>query len=143
MTLLLNEAKHGKFDLRTTEQVKSLGLPSPAWPCRDQLSVGNVTGVTDCKSLYDHLTSPSSVSKCDDKRVSIDLAILRQCMSSCHLQVRWCPSQLMLADGLTKDQADPSELLRAALQLGEYQLNSEASVLEKKKAQRLHKSVKQ
>ena len=45
----------------------------------------------------------------------------------------------MLADGLTKDQADQSELLRAALQLGEYQLNSEASVLEKKKAQRLQK----
>ena len=142
MSLLLSEAKHGRFDLRTREQVKSLGLPPPAWPCRDELQIGKITGVTDCKSLYDHLTSPSSVSKCDDKRVSIDLAILRQCMASCHLEVRWCPSQLMLADGLTKDQADPSELLRAALQLGEYQLNREASVLEKKKAQRLRKPSK-
>ena len=63
-------------------------------------------------------------------------------MSSCKLQVRWCPSQLMLADALTKDQWDPSELLRAALQLGEYQLNHEASVLEKKRVQRTQKPSK-
>jgi hypothetical protein len=142
MMLLLSEAKHGKFDLRTKEQIQSLGLVKSVWPCRDELEVGSITGVTDCKSLYDHLTSPSSVSKCNDKRVSIDLAILRQCMSSCNLQVRWCPSELMLADALTKDQYDPSELLRAALQIGEYQLNSEALVLEKKKAHRLQKPVK-
>ena len=142
MMLLLSEAKHGKFDLRTKEQIQSLGLVKSVWPCRDELEVGSITGVTDCKSLYDHLTSPSSVSKCDDKRVSIDLAILRQCMSSCNLQVRWCPSELMLADALTKEQYDPSELLRAALQIGEYQLNSEALVLEKKKAHRLQKPVK-
>ena len=48
----------------------------------------------------------------------------------------------MLADALTKEQYDPSELLRAALQIGEYQLNSEALVLEKKKAHRLQKPVK-
>jgi len=142
MMLLLGEAKHGQFDLRTREQIRSLGLPKSTRPCRDELEVGTVTGVTDCKSLYDHLTSPSSVSKCDDKRVAIDLAILRQCMSSCKLQVRWCPSQLMLADALTKDQWDPSELLRAALQLGEYQLNHEASVLEKKRVQRTQKPSK-
>ena len=39
----------------------------------------------------------------------------------------------MLADGLTKDQQDPADLLRSALHLGEYQLNDEASVLEQKK----------
>ena len=39
----------------------------------------------------------------------------------------------MLADGLTKDQLDPADLLRSALHLGEYQLHSEASVLEQKK----------
>ena len=39
----------------------------------------------------------------------------------------------MLADGLTKDQQDPADLLRSALHVGEYQLNDEASVLEQKK----------
>ena len=78
----------------------------------------------------------SSVSKCEDKWVAIDLAILKQCMSRTGLHVRWCPTQLMLADGLTKDQQDPADLLRAALAIGEYQLNPEAVILEKKKTQR-------
>eukprot|EP00435_Cladocopium_sp_Y103_P052219 s999_g16.t1 len=51
-------------------------------------------------------------------------------------EIRWCPSELMLADALTKDQFDPSELLRTALEIGEYQLNAEAFILEIKKNQR-------
>jgi len=42
----------------------------------------------------------------------------------------------MIADGLTKDQMDPADLLRAALDIGEYQLNCEASILRLKKQQR-------
>ena len=49
----------------------------------------------------------SSVSKVEDKRVAIDLAILKQCMARTGLSVRWCPTQLQIADGLTKDQMDP------------------------------------
>jgi len=52
------------------------------------------------------------------------------------LSVRWCPTQLQLADALTKDQQDQADLLRAALQIGEYQLNPEASILEIKKGRR-------
>ena len=52
------------------------------------------------------------------------------------LQVRWAPTELMLADGLTKDQADPADLLRAALLHGSYQLSSEATVLAEKRLQR-------
>ena len=96
----------------------------------------SIVGITDCKSLYDHVSSLSSVSKCEDKRVAIDLAILRQCMKNSGLQIRWCPSELMLADALTKDQLDPSELLRTALQIGEYQLNKEATILAIRKNQR-------
>lgn len=42
----------------------------------------------------------------------------------------------MLADGLTKDQMDPADLLRAALARGEYQLADEAVILELKKQHR-------
>ena len=38
----------------------------------------------------------------------------------------------MLADGLTKDQMDPADLLRSALHVGEYQLHAEASILDQK-----------
>ena len=34
---------------------------------------------------------------------------------------------MILADGLTKDQADPADLLRAALSSGSYQLHDEAA----------------
>ena len=135
MGLLVAEANHGAFDLRTTEQVQTQPRVE-GLKCRDELELVPVVGVTDCKSLYDHMISMSSVSKCEDKRVAIDLAILKQCMSRTGLHVRWCPTQLMLADGLTKDQQDPADLLRAALAIGEYQLNPEAVILEKKKTQR-------
>ena len=135
MSLLIAEAKHGRFDLRTTEQVQTQPRVSNL-KCRDELDLVPVVGVTDCKSLYDHMISMSSVSKCEDKRIAIDLAILKQCMSRTGLVVRWCPTQLMLADALTKDQQDPADLLRAALSVGEYQLNPEAMILELKKNQR-------
>lgn len=57
-------------------------------------------------------------------------------MSAIGLVVRWCPSELTIADAMTKDHADPSDLLRAALQIGEYQLNAEATILEAKKQHR-------
>ena len=135
MSLMLAEAKQGSFDLRTREQIQHMDSLKGV-KCRDELNLAPVVGITDGKSLYDHMTSMSSVSRCDDKRIAIDLAILKQCMSRTGLHVRWCPTELMLADALTKDQQDPADLLRAALAIGEYQLNEEAIVLEKKQAQK-------
>ena len=136
---MISEAKTGSFDLRSSNQIPQQALlskPSFYGTPRDQISPISTAGITDCKSLYDHLSSMSSVCKSDDKRVAIDLAIIKQCMSRTGMTIRWCPTELMLADGLTKDQADPSDLLRAALRIGEYQLNSEATVLQLKKTQR-------
>lgn len=139
VALMISEAKTGSFDLRSSNQIPQQALlskPSFYGTPRDQISPISTAGITDCKSLYDHLSSMSSVCKSDDKRVAIDLAIIKQCMSRTGMTIRWCPTELMLADGLTKDQADPSDLLRAALRIGEYQLNSEATVLQLKKKQR-------
>ena len=137
MSLLLAEAKHGAFDLRTREQVQQHALGHVQVKCRDGIPAVSIIGVTDCKSLYDHVSSMSSVSKCDDKRVAIDLAILGRCMKNSGLEIHWCPSELLLADALTKDQYEPSELLRTALEIGEYQLNAEAFILAIKKFQRI------
>ena len=139
MSLMLSEAIGGQFDLRTTSHWQDTTAPTvliSGMRLRDQIEKVPIIGITDCKSLYDNLTSLSSVSKTDDKRVAIDIAIVRQSMSRCGLCARWCPTELMLADGLTKDQLDPADLLRSALHLGEFQLNSEASVLEQKKKMR-------
>eukprot|EP00435_Cladocopium_sp_Y103_P057558 s34_g19.t2 len=136
MALMVSEAKHGVFDLRSSQQWQDLSAPTVlvnGLKLRDQLEHVPIVGITDCKSLYDNLISMSSVSKAEDKRVAIDLAIVKQSMLRCKLCVRWCPTSLMLADGQTKDQQDPADLLRSALHVGEYQLNDEAMVLEQKK----------
>eukprot|EP00434_Breviolum_minutum_P004560 symbB.v1.2.004023.t1/scaffold227.1/size261201/9 len=134
MALMIVEARQQAFDLRSAAQVKQQGFihSTPEVPHK----MTEVTGITDCKSLFDHLTSMSAASKCEDKRVAIDLAVLRQCIARTGLKVRWCPTELMLADGLTKDKADPADLLRAALKIGEYQLNPEATILDLKRQHR-------
>ena len=121
VSLTLVEARDGCFDLRTP---------------RDPTSYIPIIGITDCKSLYDTVHAVSPPSKLDDKRAAIDVAIVRQGMERTGMRVRWCPTQLMLADSLTKDQSDPADLLRAVLMGGQYQLSPEATVLEQKKQQR-------
>ena len=138
MALMITEAKQGAFDLRAVRELPMTPIVSNLSPKTE-----SITGITDCKSLYDHLTSMSSVSKVEDKRVAIDLAILKQCMARTGLSVRWCPTQLQIADGLTKDQMDPADLLRAALDVGEYQLNQEATILALKKQQREETKARQ
>lgn len=136
MALMIAEAKHGFFDLRSMSQVEKTPIVASLKKEECVPDLEPIVGISDCKSLYDHLTSMSSVSKVDDKRVAIDLAILRQCVSRTGLKIRWCPTELMLADALTKDNMDPADLMRAALHIGEYQLNKEATILSLKKRQR-------
>ena len=136
MSLMIAEARTGQFDLRSAVKHPTPFSQGGMSGVKVFGSIASSTGVTDCKSLYDHLQSLSSAAKCDDKRIAIDLSIIKQSMSRTGLSVRWCPTELQLADGLTKDQQDPADLLRAALSIGEYQLNQEASILSLKKQQR-------
>ena len=68
---------------------------------------------TDCRSLSDHLTA-SVPRQCDDKRLSIEMAGLRQSLWEDDIpthvaykphgdQLRWIPTHLQLADCLTKE----------------------------------------
>ena len=122
---MVAEAKNGWFDFRDSDgHLRSVPL----------------TGITDCKSLYDASNAPRSPSKVEDKRVVIDLSIIRQSMSRTSLQVRWCPTELMVADSLTKDLADPADWMRAMLAHGTYELSRDAEVLALKKDQRARRT---
>lgn len=136
---MITEARHGSFDLRdiyagVNSTPQEFGIAKK--PFSKPKVEAFIAGIADCKSSYDSLTSMSSAAKCDDKRIAIDLAILRQCLARTGLEVRWCPTQLMIADGLTKDAMDPADLLRAILDEGEYQLNNEATILAIKRKHR-------
>ena len=88
LSLLLAEALEGRFNVRE---------------CRSLLAKRPPIFATDCKSLYDHLVSPSSPTAVDDRRTSIDIVIIRESIKLTHAQVRWLPTNRMIADGLTKD----------------------------------------
>ena len=113
--LLLLEAIHGSFDVRDFAS---------------KLSLVKSMVVTDCKSLYDHLISVSPPTAVDDRRTSIDVVIIRQSLGRSRASVRWVPTNRMLADSLTKDAGDPTDLLRACIRQGSYQISPEETVLQ-------------
>lgn len=63
LSLLLCEALDGQFDPRQGRSLLASRPPLYA---------------TDCKSLYDHLISPSSPTAVEDRRTSIDIVIFRE-----------------------------------------------------------------
>ena len=128
--LLLSEVLDGPFKLRD---------------CREKLSVRKPILVTDCKSLYDHLMSPSAPTAIEDRRTSIDVVIIRESIRSLSAFMRWVPTDRMLADALTKDQGDPLDMLRSCLKNSVYQISPEDHVLKmqaKEREDRLQKRLK-
>ena len=115
MSLLLLEAMHGSFDVKDFA---------------GHLSKLKTIAVTDCKSLYDHLVSVSAPTAVDDRRTSIDIVIIRQSLQRTKASIRWVPTNRMLADSLTKDAGDPTDLLRACIKESSYQISPEETVLQ-------------
>ena len=119
--LLLAEALDGPFQLSQVEEV---------------LQRRNHVGITDCKSLYDHLISLGSGGVLDDKRIAIDIAVIRQSVQRSRLTPRWVPTDRMVADGLTKDKGEPLDLLRSVIRVAKYQLADEQTVLDRKREEK-------
>ena len=125
VSLLLSEIIDGPF--------KDMRL------CKSALTRRPPILVTDCKSLYDHLMSPSAPTSIEDRRTSIDVVIIRDSIRSMSGSLRWVPTNRMLADALTKDQGDPLDLLRACMKSASYQISPEDDVLEKQAQERLER----
>ena len=121
VALMTSECLDGPFLLEEADQVLLKRPP---------------IGMTDCRSLYDHLTSLGSGGVLDDRRTAIDIAIIRQSIRRTKMEARWVPTGHMLADGLTKDKAEPMDLLRSVLRAARYQLADEQTVLDRKREER-------
>lgn len=115
LSLMISEAFDGPFDPRQSERALSSRPPILA---------------TDCKSLYDRMISPSSPTAVEDRRASIDIVILRESVRKMRAWIRWLPANRMIADGLTKDKADPIDLLRSSVRNGSYQISPEEHVIQ-------------
>lgn len=83
--------------------------------------------ITDAKSVYDALSKNSPVTAAD-KRVSIDLSIIRSFLQQQQGCIRWIDGKYQLSDSLTKVM--PTDFLRAVLALGRYQLKEEYDTLQ-------------
>ena len=114
---------------------EALDGPRFAHSCWNQVNPRMVIIGTDCKSLYDHLGSPSSPTF-DDRRTAIDIIILRDSISRLQASLRWLPTNRMLADALTKESPEAFDLLRACLRSSKYQLSPEEKILELRAAKR-------
>lgn len=114
-SLMVSETLDGPFDPRQARQVLSHRQPILA---------------TDCKSLYDHMVSPSSPTAVEDRRTSIDIAILRESVKAMLAWIRWLPTSRMIADGLTKDKTDPIDLLRSSIRNCSYQISPQEHVIQ-------------
>ena len=112
--LVLAEALDGPYSLSDVDTVLRRRKP---------------VGISDCRSLYDHLNTIGNGGTLDDKRTAIDIAIIRQSISRCGLEPRWCPTGHMVADAFTKDKGEPLDLLRSVIRQGRYQLADEQTVL--------------
>eukprot|EP00435_Cladocopium_sp_Y103_P073746 s182_g45.t1 len=115
LALLLSEILDGPLDVKL---------------CRERLQNRKPILITDCKSLYDHLHSPSSPTSIEDRRTSIDVVIIRESVRLLQAYVRWVPTNRKLADGFTKDSGGPIDLLRACIKRSKYQISPENTVLE-------------
>ena len=90
---------------------------------------------TDCKSLYDLCSRPTSMPT--EKRITLDLMDVRE-----HLdhhpdkyQVRWIPTTAMLVDAMTKHLVDQT-ILNQFLQNNDYSLREDPRLEEQRVAAR-------
>ena len=95
--------------------------------------------VTDCKSLYDHLSAVGSPSTQQDQRSAIDVLIIRESVKKTGCVIRWAPTGLQLANGLTKDEGEAVECLRRSLRSGSYMLRCEEPVMQERRMTRVNK----
>ena len=68
-----------------------------------------VEAITDCNSLFDNV---NSTKLCTEKRLRIDIAMLKQMQERKEIILRWTESENQLADVLTKKGVSPLNLSR-------------------------------
>ena len=125
-TLFLQELIHGSFDLRGAPAVIQERPP---------------VYVSDCKSPYDHLLAFGSPTTLQDKRSAVDVLTIREYLKKTGCVVRWAPTGLQLADGLTTDKGEAVECLRRSLRSGSNVLRNEEQIMHERQLSRTSKKL--
>ena len=67
-----------------------------------------IEAITDCFSLFEAAQSTTSLR---DKRLRIEMAILRESLTRNEFKMKWINTKLQIADALTKADSDPRSLI--------------------------------
>ena len=86
---------------------------------------------TDCKSLFDLCVKVGSLP--DERRVALDLLDVREVIEELKDQIRWVPTDHMLADAFTKSM--PPDLLLRYLKDGKYSFKYDDEIKNTKREQ--------
>ena len=93
--------------------------------------------VTDCKSLYDAIHKEGAAPASTDKRLAIELAIVKAKAVSGETDLRWTDAKYQIADCLTKHASRKSEaVLQKILQEAQWRTTAEEDMLDKRKQER-------
>ena len=76
-----------------------------------------------------------------DKRSAVDVLIIRESLKKTCCVIRWAPTGLQLADGLTKDKGEAIECLQRSLRSGSYMLRNEEQVMHERQLSRTSKKL--
>ena len=93
--------------------------------------------VTDCKSLFDAIHKEGAAPASTDKRLAIELAIVKAKAVSGEIDLRWIDERYQIAGCLTKHASRKSEaLLQKILQEAQWRITAEEDMLDRRKRER-------
>ena len=93
--------------------------------------------VTDCKSLYDAIHKEGAAPASTDKRLAIELAIVKDKAVSGETGSRWIDARYQIADCLTKHASRKSEaVLQKIQQEAQWRITAEEDMLDRRKRER-------
>ena len=116
--------------------LETLGLQFSAREWQSSVKQLPFVCITDSKSLFDVVRKcMNPASQCDDKRISIDIALIKQELNQLNGQIRWIDGRTMIADSLTKT-GTKGDYLRHILRTGQWCLLEEGAALQKKLLER-------
>lgn len=91
------------------------------WSSRIPLTIS-----VDSRPVFDHLNGQMMTVK--DKRMAIEMLLVKRDVAKDNVQVKWLPTDHMLVDGLTKLRVK-MDLLRKVLQVGAMRLTEDQTLL--------------
>ena len=90
--------------------------------------------VTDCKSLYDAFHKEGAAPASTEKRLAIELAIVKAKAVPGETDLRWIDARYQIADCLTKHASRKSEaVLHKTLQEAQWRITAEEDMLDRRK----------